>query len=487
MTISLEAKFDREKINQEKDYVGDLMVTMRAPEDLNRTPIAVALVLDVSGSMSGLCKDHRTKIEAVKDTAAKLIRNLTEKDKVAIIIYDSYTKVIQDLVNGGNKEPIIKKIDNLMSGSATNMSGGILQGISQLNVEFQGVKRVLLLSDGLPNEGIRDKKELVALVTSARETCTVSTFGFGNDADQGLLADLAKAGGGNYYFVESSQDSDMTFARELGGITSCKAQNIEVEIDPHGNEILEVLNDFTVIQQDKKAVIKADDIYAGEVKNLVIRMKVPKRENPPKDRLYSLAHVTITYDDLEEKKKVSTKLIPKIDFVPEAEADKETRLEVAEQVILLEGAKAQREAVKVANTGDYQGAQTILRSLNVEMKKVSDRGSTLANMCGIDIENKISCLTAENYTSSVANEITSDGIGFAKGRGTGRMSSAVYHTAGVDLMQKNFQTSSNETLNPQVSNTLNSPNPQTSSPTNPETPTPDNEKKGFSKTRTSSR
>lgn len=257
MSVNFEAQFEKNKISQDKDYEGNLLVSIRSPEDpnLKRTPINAVLVLDVSGSMSSRCKDNRSKMEAVKDTAAKLVKNLTDSDEIAIITYDSTVNVVQTRVNAGCKEPLLSKIERLSHGSMTNLSGGFLAGVAQVNNEFSGVKRIFLLTDGLPNEGIRDNTQLIQMVKANAETCTVSTFGFGLDADQELLQSLAQAGGGNYYFIENSQDSDESFARELGGIAACKAQNIEVEVDPNGNDIVEVLNDFTVTQDGKNATI----------------------------------------------------------------------------------------------------------------------------------------------------------------------------------------------------------------------------------------
>jgi Ca-activated chloride channel homolog len=410
--LQIATQFDRAKIDKSQDYVGHLMVSITAPEDKGsvRTPISTALVLDVSGSMGGFCPDGRNKLEAVKDTAAKLIQHLTDKDEVAVIAYSDNVMVLVQRMKAANKEAINLAVEKLQTLGITNLSGGLLEGLNQINKDFQGVRRVLLLTDGLPTAGVLDKEQLLKLVRDRQDkTTTLSTFGFGNDADQELLASMAKEGGGNYYYISGGKDVRAAFARELGGMISCQAQNIQVKIKPNkgnGNEILEVLNDYNVTQEgddDSVAVIAAEDVYAGESKHILVKMQVKKPNGHAKDRPFSIAHVDVLYDETKTGERRRDEFNVKVEFVKPEEADKDPVLAVAEQVGILNAAIAQLRAVNLANQGDFSGAQMSLASATEQLFSLHSKGSALAGQAEFIVRSASADFHQGKYSQTHAN------------------------------------------------------------------------------------
>ena len=84
MSISISTQFDREKVDHTQDYEGHLMVSMQAEDkEFTRTPISTVLVLDVSGSMHGSTQCGKSKMDLLKETATKLVQNLTDNDEIA--------------------------------------------------------------------------------------------------------------------------------------------------------------------------------------------------------------------------------------------------------------------------------------------------------------------------------------------------------------------------------------------------------------------
>lgn len=404
--LQIVAQLDRKKISRDKDYEGHLMVSIKAEDkDFQRTPVEAILVLDVSGSMAGMTAGGQSKLEAVKLTATKLVKNLTEKDEVAIVTFSGNIEVLQARINGGNKEAIYRAIASLRPLDSTNLSGGLLEGLKQVNKEFSGVKRVMLLSDGQANAGVFGREALVNLVKDqVKDGVTLSTFAFGNDADQETMADMAKAGQGNFYYIKDGRDMDDVFARELGGIISCLAQNIKVKIKPSGdNKILEVLNDFTVTDEKGTAVIGADDAYVGENKHVVLKMNVIKPDGKVKDRPFSVAHVEVSYDGLKSKKVEKHELNVKVEFVKDSEADEKPVMEVAEQVAFLTAARAQLKAVELANAGNYAGAQAEIKTAGIFLNQMAHEGST----CAAEAERVLLASHAmydpQNYSMDFAN------------------------------------------------------------------------------------
>lgn len=413
-SVSVSALFDRKKISRTKDYEGYLMVSIKAEDsDFQRPPVSIALCLDRSASMSG------GKLDSVKETARKIVENMSDQDEVAIIVYDDAVDVVQERIKCTNKEALYARISGVQTGGCTNMSGGMLEAINHINETLDGVKRVMVLTDGLANRGVCDSKGLKKLVDNRDSTCTISTFGYGNGCNQELLADLAKSGGGNYYYISDQKDVKDVFARELGGILSCMAQNMQIKVTPNkDNEVLEVLNDYTVDDKKGAAVIRAEDIYVGETKRILIKMKVGKPAKA-KDRPFSVARIVASFDDLKVGKKMTENINVKVEFVKKDDADKKPALEVAEQVAAIEAAKAQVEAVEMANSGNFVGAQSVLRSANAGLVAMADAGSDMAGDMAVAYSGEINNFAADNYTESMGQEIKTSSMGFMRSRSVG--------------------------------------------------------------------
>jgi Mg-chelatase subunit ChlD len=80
-----------------------------------------------------------------------------EKDRLSVITYDTRVTVDFDLLsmNKDNKKIAESKIESIVSGSSTNLCGGLLHGLCTiLDRETKNdVASVLLFTDGLANHG----------------------------------------------------------------------------------------------------------------------------------------------------------------------------------------------------------------------------------------------------------------------------------------------------------------------------------------------
>jgi len=446
--VAVAAQLDRRKVDRAGDYEGHLMVSIEGSDaDFKRTPLCTVLVVDVSGSMGG------EKLRLLKETASKIAKNLTDTDEIAIVAFASHVETVLERTSAANKEKVLAAISRLRATTMTNMSGGFMQGLRQVNEKFKGVKRIMLLTDGMANEGIKDHEELVGMVKGRDSSGTLSTFGFGTDCDQELLADMAKAGGGNYYFI-SEADIKNVFARELGGMLSCIGQNIEVRIRPNkGGEVLEVLNDFTVDDSDGVAVVNAEDLFAGETKHVLVRLRVARPDGKPKARPFSVAHVEVSWDSVKSKKHEKLELNPKVTFVKEKDADEEPVLEVAEQVALIEAANAQIAAVEAAERGDFDGARGILRGTQAAFAGLVDRGSDSVKGLVGTMGASARGFTAQRYTAAYGSTVSnaaSNATKFRKAAGDGAefLSSNVQGTQSMDALEADFTDDDDANLDP---------------------------------------
>lgn len=169
----------------------------------------VVLVLDRSGSMDG---DPLTQ---TKEAAVKFINTVFEQEaQVSIVTYETSASTVSGLT--ANQQELTQNINDIYSGDMTNMYAGLEQADSILQNSQANRKIIVLMSDGLPNEGENDNGDYHApLLRYAEEMKNkgyyIYTLGFFNYLDsydlynaQQLLEGIASPG--LHYEVNNSDD-----------------------------------------------------------------------------------------------------------------------------------------------------------------------------------------------------------------------------------------------------------------------------------------
>ncbi len=321
-----------------------------------RTPLNIALVLDRSGSMSG------DKLEYCKKAAAFVIDNLEPADRVSIVIYDSYVQVLVPSVLAVNKQQIKDKIASIRTAGSTFMSGGMLSGYEEVKrfFELQRVNRVLLLTDGLANAGITDRKSLdsVANKKVTEDKISLSTFGVGADFDEVMLTELAEYGIGNYYFIDKPENIPVIFNKELKGLLEVVAQEATVTVElPAGVSLVKVFG-YKYQQNGRTITIPFKDIFSEEQKSILLEVKL---EQPTaRDLVFKSV---LQYNDAISKQKgqvlySDVTLMPAVNF---AQVDTNTDDYVFQQITIFKSNEMLEEAMNRADKGDFDGADKVLQ------------------------------------------------------------------------------------------------------------------------------
>ncbi|MFB6163936.1 MAG: VWA domain-containing protein [Haloarculaceae archaeon] len=153
--------------------------------------LEVALVSDVSGSMSG------SKIAALKTAAKGFVDNLTTPDEAAAVSFSSGATVDQGLTT--NYSAVKSAIDGYSAGGSTNIASGIQSGQTELvsgtNATAGASKVMILLSDGNADS---DSAAQSAATAAKNAGIRVFTIALGGDADTSLLSQLASSPGDAY-------------------------------------------------------------------------------------------------------------------------------------------------------------------------------------------------------------------------------------------------------------------------------------------------
>ncbi|WP_199314291.1 VWA domain-containing protein [Planktothrix sp. FACHB-1365] len=326
----------------------------------SRRPLNLSLVIDRSGSMAG--QPLRYAIQA----AQKLVESLTDQDIVSVVIYDDNADLILPPQPVKNPSEICKILGKIKAGGCTNLSGGWLLGCEQvkscLNREY--LNRVLLLTDGQANEGITDPQILTKTAHKQSEQGIITTtLGFGTYFNEDLLMGMAKAAGGNFYFIQSPDEATDVFRIELESLTSVVGQNLTVTLHPESSiELREILNNYRTTSTEKGLEIFVGDVYEIEAKQLAVQLVIPAQNTIGQLPLISIhyQYQTLVNDSIEQ---LSGELPITINIGSEADAQQvQPDQSVFEQTSKLRIAQVKEQAIALTDKGEYQKAAETLRS-----------------------------------------------------------------------------------------------------------------------------
>ncbi len=173
--------------------------------EADRTPTAIALVMDHSGSMG----EERARI--VQDAAEYFINMKKPEDAVAIIKYDNRTVVEAPLLQDGfivkNK---LQKNGLTGFGGLTAIGDGIAAGIEQVaNARGYDRRAVLVFTDGQDNSSLIFRDSIIRL--AKRTNTIVCCVDFGVNTDKAYLQDVSDNCGGTYHNIYSSKEFELVF------------------------------------------------------------------------------------------------------------------------------------------------------------------------------------------------------------------------------------------------------------------------------------
>jgi Ca-activated chloride channel family protein len=242
---------------------------------VERRPMNIAVVLDRSGSMS-----DQGKMEYAKRAVAQLIDQLSENDILSIVIYDDIINVLRPAKRiGRDKHGIKRAVQRIQPRNTTNLGGGMIEGFRQAerHVSKEYVNRVILLSDGLANQGITDPFELNRIARGYRsKSISLSTMGVGLDYNENLMVGLSESGGGNYYFIESPNQLASMMQKELNSVSSIIAQNASIELELSEGVLLHDIIGCEHSLASNRYVIPVGDIYSNDLREFTIELGLPE-------------------------------------------------------------------------------------------------------------------------------------------------------------------------------------------------------------------
>lgn len=193
----------------------------------------LVFLLDVSGSMRA-----HDKLGLMKQGMQRLVDELGENDRVAIVVYAGATGLVLPSTSADQKEAIRAAIEQLQAGGSTNGGAGIRLAYQVARDHFitGGVNRVILATDGDFNVGTTSQDALVELVESEANTGVyLSVLGFGRgNLNDSMMEQISNRGNGNYAYIDSVREAEKVLVEQGGGtlVTIAKDVKIQVEFNP---------------------------------------------------------------------------------------------------------------------------------------------------------------------------------------------------------------------------------------------------------------
>lgn len=330
----------------------------------NRHPLNLSLVLDRSGSMAG------AKLDYTRQAAQFLIQHLSPEDVLSVVLYNDKVETLFEPQHITNKDALSQQIDTIKPRGTTNLSGGWLEGCQHVRQHYAptSLNRVILLSDGLANRGITDRSQLVAIARQQYEAgITTTTMGLGNDFNEDLLMEIASAGGGAFYFIESPEVAPEIFNEELSGLMRLTVQNltVRVTVNNHVKDIRQ-LNAYPVKEMPMARSYRLGDLYSGEVKTLVLELAIPSLAALGQQQI---AVVRFAYDELTANGIAhhENEVGVQVNMSTSAMEPAPEQAQVTQAVLLLQAANARQEAIQRADHGQFDEASRVLKAVASEI------------------------------------------------------------------------------------------------------------------------
>lgn len=197
-----------------------LPVSIDVRSKLDMPSLALMLVIDKSGSMSG-GMFGTTRMEMAKEAAMRATEVLTPNDQVGVIAFDDAAKWVVPLQNVEDAAAIQAQIGTIRSGGGTAFYTPLYEAVNALMNTEARQKHIIFLTDGEAADS-----GYAGLADTARENgVTLTTVAVGSGANQTLLRALAQRGEGRFYAADEFDNLPKIFTKETYLMSGSYVQN----------------------------------------------------------------------------------------------------------------------------------------------------------------------------------------------------------------------------------------------------------------------
>lgn len=236
-----------------------------AADTFARPPLDIVVVIDISGSMGSPFDRYyydkfrdpnkkadenadwnTSKMEIAKEAMGAMADRLHPDDRFGLVVFESNARtVLNPFTMGQNGYAKAKNsIATLSPGGGTNMAAGLEEGTRlvkslEQDEEIDREKRIIFLTDAMPNAGAIEQNELYVIgKRNADEGIHTTFIGVGVDFNTELVEALTKQiKGANYYAIHSSSDFEKRLDIEFEYMVAPLVYDLTLQIEGGDYEI----------------------------------------------------------------------------------------------------------------------------------------------------------------------------------------------------------------------------------------------------------
>ena len=334
-------------------------------------PLNLSLVLDKSGSMSG------KKIQNLRQAAKLVVDRLGPEDTISIVAFSDRKYLIADSQQVVDQQDLKRKIDRIRDGGGTAISGGMGQGLAELDKALSPdrVSRMLLLTDG---QTFGDEKQCLKLGKKAGDSgIVVNALGLGDDWNEDLLDEIAEASGGVADFIDSPDKIVAFFEQAVKSMQDTVVQNAQLTLRLASGvtprqvwQVLPMISNLGYKPlSDRDVQVPLGELEKGQPRSLLVELLISPRPGGS----YRIAQAEVAYDVpglqlVNEKVKADIML----DFSADAMQAKRYDAEVMNIVEKVTAFKLQTRALEEAKMGNVAGASQKLRAAATRLLEMGE-------------------------------------------------------------------------------------------------------------------
>jgi Ca-activated chloride channel family protein len=219
---------------------------------------------------------------------------------VSVVTFDTRTQVVvpSSVMGPSTRGSVVSAISGITLGGDTCLSCGIETAMAEMNLIGSNdgrIGRMIVLSDGDANHGLRDIPGFRSLAQRARDkNISISTVGVDVDYNERILSAISVESNGRHYFVENDAALQRIFEGEAESLTQAVASGAEVEVELAPGVELDRVFDRSFRRNGNRVTVPLGTFSNGDVKTILMKVKLPSTSDPT----LAVASVDMRYRDL---------------------------------------------------------------------------------------------------------------------------------------------------------------------------------------------
>jgi Ca-activated chloride channel family protein len=257
--------------------------TLKVAENtvLAPVPLALAIALDRSGSMSG------AKFKKACDSAIKVIQMLDEQVIFMVLCFDSTTSVVSGPIaaRAQAKQHAIQAIQHMRADGGTRMSTALDAAVAALRLYREShTLKMLFLTDGR-NEGEQRPVLDAAIQRCSEVRMSIHAWGVGTDWDADELRHMADVTHGSADIIPMPEQIEAAFTQSFACMRSTALDNVRLILwMPMGVAIKHVQQVYPNLvtldaqpnpQNARQRLVSLGSFAVGEQRDCLVELVLP--------------------------------------------------------------------------------------------------------------------------------------------------------------------------------------------------------------------